>query len=47
MCPSIISDTAFEVIFSDNIDLQYDGEIINSVKAFKVSILPAALKVLV
>jgi len=43
----IISGTAFEVIFSDNIDLQYDGEIINSVKAFKVSILPAALKVLV
>ena len=43
----IISDTAFEIISPDNIDLQYDGEIINSVKAFKVSILPAALKVLV
>ncbi len=43
----IISDSAFEVIFPDNSDLQYDGEIINSVKAFKVSILPAALKVLV
>ncbi len=43
----IISDTAFEINFPDNIDLQYDGEIINSVKAFKVSILPAALKVLV
>jgi diacylglycerol kinase family enzyme len=43
----IISDTAFEIISPYNIDLQYDGETIHSVKAFKVSILTAALKVLV
>ena len=43
----LITDTNFEVMPEEKIDLQYDGKIIEGVRKFKVSVLPAALNVFV
>ncbi len=43
----IFTDTNFEVIPEEKIDIQYDGKVIEGVRKFKVSILPAALNVFV
>ncbi|MEA3422127.1 MAG: diacylglycerol kinase family protein [Acidobacteriota bacterium] len=43
----MITDTNFEVIPEEKIDLQYDGKIIEGVRKFRVSVLPAALNVFV
>lgn len=43
----MFSGTSFEISSSDAIDVQYDGEIIPSVHEFRVTVLPAAVNVLV
>ena len=43
----MFSGTSFEISASDAIDVQYDGEVIPSVREFRVSVLPAAVNVLV
>jgi len=43
----LITDTNFEVMPEEKIDLQYDGKIIEGIRKFKVSVLPAALNVFV
>ncbi len=43
----LITDTNFEVMPEEKIDLQYDGKIIEGIRKFKVSVLPSALNVFV
>ena len=43
----LITDTNFEILPEEKIDLQYDGKIIEGIRKFKVSVLPAALNVFV
>lgn len=43
----MFSGTSFEISTSDSIDIQYDGEVIPSVREFKITVMPAAVNVLV